>query len=68
MATLDLREGEAIKPSVAAQLVAAAVKLNAEFGDPTKLSPPQTVSSSRTKASSMYLPLRVSPRGTAKKK
>jgi hypothetical protein len=41
MATLDLREGDTIKPAVAAQLVAAAVKLNAQFGDPTKIAPPR---------------------------
>lgn len=68
MATLDLREGDTIKSAVAAQLVAAAVKLNAELGDPTKLSPPQVVPPARTKASSTYLPPQASAQATTKTK
>ncbi|MGC3966784.1 MAG: DUF1801 domain-containing protein [Pirellulales bacterium] len=39
MATLELKEGDTIKPQVATKLVAAAVALNAEVGDPTKVAP-----------------------------
>jgi hypothetical protein len=37
MATLELREGDAVTPAVAARLAREAVRLNAEEGDPTKL-------------------------------
>jgi hypothetical protein len=38
MATLELREGDAIKPAIASTLVKQAVALNAALGDPTDLS------------------------------
>ena len=37
MATLDIREGDAIKPAVAARLAREAVALNRTLGDPTKI-------------------------------
>src|SRR6187402_2839961 len=37
MATLDLREGDTIKPAVAARLAKEAVALNRTVGDPTKI-------------------------------
>ncbi len=37
MATLELREGDAIKPTVAARLAREAVALNRTVGDPTKV-------------------------------
>ena len=37
MATLDIREGETIKPAVATRLAKAAVALNKTVGDPTKV-------------------------------
>lgn len=36
LATMALREGDAVDPSVAAELVRAAVALNRELGDPSK--------------------------------
>lgn len=36
LATMELREGEALDPAVAAELVRAAVALNHELGDPSK--------------------------------
>jgi len=41
MATLQLREGDAVAPAMARQLVAAAVALNAQLGDPTDVAPPR---------------------------
>jgi len=38
LATLDLREGMTVKPTVVRRLVREAVALNARRGDPTKLS------------------------------
>ena len=38
MATLELREGDAIQPAIARALVNEAVALNAALGDPTDLS------------------------------
>ena len=38
MATLELREGTSVKPSVARRLVKEAVALNKSLGDPTKTS------------------------------
>jgi hypothetical protein len=37
LATLDLREGMTVKPSIVRTLVREAVALNARLGDPTKL-------------------------------
>lgn len=37
MATLELREGDAIKPAVATRLAREAVALNRALGDPTKV-------------------------------
>jgi hypothetical protein len=37
MATLELREGDAVTPAVAARLAREAVRLNAEEGDPTRV-------------------------------
>lgn len=36
MATVELREGDAVKPAVIARLVREAVELNRVLGDPTK--------------------------------
>ncbi|MET0328422.1 MAG: DUF1801 domain-containing protein [Luteimonas sp.] len=35
MATLTLREGDTLEPIIATRLAAAAIALNAQFGDPT---------------------------------
>jgi hypothetical protein len=37
MATLELREGDTVKPAVATRLAKEAVELNATVGDPTKV-------------------------------
>ena len=37
MATLELREGDTIKPAVATRLAREAVALNRTVGDPTKV-------------------------------
>jgi hypothetical protein len=36
MATLELREGDVVKPAVASRLAKEAVRLNEEEGDPTR--------------------------------
>jgi hypothetical protein len=40
MATLELRSHESIAPTTVRRLTAAAVRLNVEFGDPTRLARP----------------------------
>ena len=41
MATLELRGADALAPGMARQLVAEAVALNAQLGDPTDIAPPR---------------------------
>jgi hypothetical protein len=41
MATIELRGADALAPGMARQLVAEAVALNAQLGDPTDIAPPR---------------------------
>src|SRR6478609_7949696 len=49
MATLELRGTDTVAPALARQLVAEAVALNAQLGDPTDVAPPRPRKSKATR-------------------